>query len=460
MFRKTLKTIDPYTGFADQLLLILTLFTVTFFVYRDFGIRMMLGFGVLCLILGVHVLRRIHRRSIPAPGPVEIAFCLLALAVLLNFLRLDSRHDSDSISYIIAMGICLFFVLLAPRGGGYTRNILVCFLIAAVLIACFVLLFTFRTELFLSTVYPHLSQVAQRYLDYFLPQGYGVSLGGCTFTDYVLFLGITACCAWLVRGNNSAGRTAALVGCAAVLLMAIVAVGRRGELLAALVCCAVVLLMMLSFKQRIVLILVGGAALAAVLAGAIAFLPQLKEIELLRRYLHTLEGILEGYDFTSGRFQLFGLAIDGFKSAPIFGIGWDQYVTLVPVTLTDIEDKVISDAHNIYLQLLCETGIVGTVLVLTPMFYTLWHSGGLLMKLRHRKGSTALELCCASFMIQFFLLFVGLLDPSFQKIVFWCFYAIAVILLLAAMDREEYHPDGPLSRLFLRVTAVLKKGSK
>ena len=49
-------------------------------------------------------------------------------------------------------------------------------------------------------------------------------------------------------------------------------------------------------------------------------------------------------------------------------------------------------------------------------------------------------------MIQRFLLVLGLIDPTFQKIVFWCFYAIAVLLQCTARELEGYAPDDPLSR--------------
>ena len=55
----------------DWLFPILSLFTVTFFIYRDFDIRMLYGYAVLALVLGVHVLRRLIRNHPPVMDPLR-----------------------------------------------------------------------------------------------------------------------------------------------------------------------------------------------------------------------------------------------------------------------------------------------------------------------------------------------------------------------------------------------------
>ena len=37
---------------------------------------------------------------------------------------------------------------------------------------------------------------------------------------------------------------------------------------------------------------------------------------------------------------------------------------------------------------------------------------------------------------------LGLLDPTFQKIVFWCFYGIAAMLLIVGMDQSGFRKEG------------------
>lgn len=450
---------EKLTRRAEPLLLILTVFTVTFFVYRDFGIRMLLGFGALCLILLFSLPRRLIRRQALSISPVELALGLLALGIAAQFLRPDARHDADSLSYILAMVICTAFVWLHQPDRREAKWALTLLLLAALVMAVFSLTFTLWPEPFFDHIYPHLSQVARRYLDYFVPQGYGIALGGYTFADYVLFCGAAVCCGLLMLPQRAVFRLAEAIG-AVLFVFVMFSLGRRGELLGAAVSLFLLVLILCSRRQRLVILLCGGAAAVVGLGLFWKFLPQLGEFPLFHRYAATIDALLSGRDFTSGRTGLFRLAIEGFRSAPVFGIGFDQFHTLVDPMLTDIEGNVMQDAHNIYLQMLCETGLVGTALTLLPLGWLLVTTWRLLCHAKGLAGKEPLCLVCVSFLIQFYLLFLGLYDPTFQKIVFWCFYGIALMLLRCAMEQSGWRPTGPLSRLGDRLNGfgLFRKG--
>lgn len=441
-------------SWTDRLLLILGAFTATFFIYRDFGFRMIFGFGALALILALQFLRRtaIDRPLEPKSG--EIAFGFLALVVLLNFLRPDSAHHADAISYILAMLICTAFLWLHRSDRSEGRKLLRLLWIGAAAMAVFSLICTMNKDFFQATLYPYLTPVAQHYLDYFVPKGYGIALGGYTFADYLLFAGMAVCFAWMVKADKL-WKKGALLLCAGVFLFVILILGRRGELLGAVLCCGVLMLILCTRRQRIAIILGGGGLLAIALGLFFRYLPQLREIDIFYRYVRTIENMVNGYDFTSGRTDLFLRAIRGFRSAPVFGIGFDQYVTLTNPLLTDIEGKVISDAHNIYLQMLCETGIVGTALTLLPMGYLFVTTCRLLRRAKRMEDRDVLSLTIVSFLLQMNLLVLGLYDPTFQKIIFWCYYAMAMMLLRSAMDLACWQPAGPVSRLWERIGTLL-----
>ncbi len=440
---------------AVPLLLLLALFTVTFFVYRDFGIRMLLGFGVLCAILAAELGKRLLDRTPPQSHSVRGAMLALAAVIALNFLRPDSQHSADTVSYVISMTVCTGFVWLWRENDRECGWVLKLLLGAAVAMTAFVLLSLLFPEPVYGFLYPRVSAVAQHYFDYFLPKGYGMCLGGYTFTDYIIFCGIAVCWAKITAAQKRSRRDLLWLGLIFVFGFAILALGRRGELLGAVVLCAAMVLLLCSWKMRIALILGGGGGILLLLWIFVRFLPQFKEIDILYRYVRTVENLVNGYDFTSGRTGLFALAIEGFRSAPLFGIGFDQFYTLVNPLLTDIEGNVMQDAHNIYLQMLCETGIVGTVLTLLPMLWLLTTTFRALRAARKRVDRRGTEPLTVSLLIQSYLLLLGLLDPTFQKIVFWCFYGLAAMLLICGLNRTDWKPAGPLALLFDRAAKVV-----
>jgi O-antigen ligase len=169
-----------------------------------------------------------------------------------------------------------------------------------------------------------------------------------------------------------------------------------------------------------------------------------------------VDQILSGADFTSGRGILLAMGWAGFVSKPLFGQGWGQYLRLsAQLGMCDSDGPLIEACHNIYLQFLCETGILGTVLLLIPIFYLLITTCRLLRAAKAMEDKTTLRFVCFSFLLQLFLLTLGLYDPSFQKIVFWCFYALALIFANAAMIRSGWRPAGPVSRLLARLAPWL-----
>lgn len=464
MFQNTLQKIQRNFRFTDNLMLILAVFTGSFFVYRDLGIRMMVGFGFLCLVLLIHLVRRLVPDHPPRGTTLRLPYLILSLVILLNFLRPDSRHDADSVSYILSMLItCVFVFLAAPdtREAGRTLKVLAW---AGVLMAAYVTFFVVFEDLFWDSVFRILTPVAQEYLLFFVPAGYAVTLGGCTYTCYSLFFGMAACCGLLCIGSGWTKKRTGLLALCAFQMLALILVGRRGELLGALVCCAVLILAMCSPKQRRLLIF-GGIVLMAVFFGLmVLYLPQLKQISFLGRYIVTIENLLNGHDVTSGRLTLYQIAFRAFREHPILGIGWDQFQTLVPAEYLTDPVVGIEDTHCIYLQFLCETGIVGTPLIIAPLLYYYWQVCAQFRRLKQRRSesgelSLAFGLSVSSFMIQSFLLLVGIYDPNFQRIIFWCFYALSILLMIAAQELEGHRLLDPVSRALDWIIGKLRPGS-
>lgn len=443
------------SGRAGPLTVILALFTVTFFFYRDFGSRMIYGYALIGFLLAFCCLRWLIRNEKPTFTPVCAGAAMLAAVILVHFLLPGARRDVDTTSYQISMLICTAYVVLAPA---HRKDVLWAgrvMHIGALAMAAFILVFTMYPLLFLQHVYPLLSETARRYYDFFAPLGYGVSLGTYSYSDYVLFLGVAVCCGDLAVKPRTGKRIAGNIVTLAVIGLAMVVLGRRGELLAAAVAVLVLVLALCSRRKRQI-ILIGGSVLCALgLTLVIVFLPQLRQIAVLARYVETVEQLLSGGDITSGRGALMAVAVAGFLSKPLFGVGWGQYVSLsAQIGMCDTDGNLIEDCHNIYLQFLTETGVVGAVLILLPIVYLLVLTCRMLRSAKYLEDKTALRFASVSFLLQFFLLFIGIYDPSFQKIVFWCFYALALLFLKAALRAGNWSPNDPVSRSIKKLTPL------
>lgn len=441
---------------SRQLTLILAIFTCTFFYYRDFGSRMIYGYALLGALLALHLFFRLKENDPLGTTPVTMAARVLACVIILQFLRPDARRDVDTISYLISMAICMSYVITAPGEHSGVHMASAAMYIGAMAMAAFVVIFTFLPELFLSLVYPVLSETAQRYYDFFAPLGYGVSLGTYSYTDYVLYLGMAVCCADLAVKPRTQKRIWINALSLAFLLLAMVVLGRRGELLAAAVAIGALVLALCSRRKRRIILIAGAVFAAAAVMLVLAFLPQLGKVPVLARYVETIEQILSGADITSGRGILMAMGWAGFLSRPLFGLGWGQYVQMsAQIGMCDTDGNLIEDCHNIYLQFLCETGIVGAVLLLVPIFYLFITTCRMLRAAKTMDDPLPLRFVSVSFLLQVFLLTIGMYDPSFQKIVFWCFYALALMFANAALVRSGWRPAGPLSRGLDRLSAAL-----
>jgi hypothetical protein len=88
------------------------------------------------------------------------------------------------------------------------------------------------------------------------------------------------------------------------------------------------------------------------------------------------------------------------------------------------------------------------------MFWLLATTFRALQFARQREDRAGIEPLTVSLLIQGYLLFLGLLDPTFQKIVFWCFYGIALLLQCAALELEGHTPDDPVSRLLNKLICL------
>lgn len=127
-------------------------------------------------------------------------------------------------------------------------------------------------------------------------------------------------------------------------------------------------------------------------------------------------------DVTNGRMTIYKISFDAFKAVPAFGRGWGWVK----------KNTNYAGAHNIYLQLLCECGIIGSI----PFF--VGFSAALISVLNHMKkmvpyGNTVImAILKFSLFTQIFILVYGLVGNPIYDYNYLLWYVIAVCMDLCA----------------------------
>lgn len=131
-------------------------------------------------------------------------------------------------------------------------------------------------------------------------------------------------------------------------------------------------------------------------------------LNVVNRFVDTMQS----GDVTLGREKLYALALQLFAANKFIGIGWQHFKYISPTVLNSAYTTI--HAHNVYLQLLCETGIIGFSIFLIFFLYNLIET----VRLRRVRKQFD-ELSCATllfsiFMQIFFLLYAFSGNPLYD----------------------------------------------
>lgn len=158
-------------------------------------------------------------------------------------------------------------------------------------------------------------------------------------------------------------------------LITLAMIGKRGMLVFVAITFGIYELFTKANDLRKVLpIVLKYVAIAAVVVGGLVIAAYTIMPQLMMTLTRFVEGT-EGTDITSGRSRMWLLAIQQFLKHPLFGIGWFGYRDAYETAWYHGSSYQKLDTHNVYLQLLCETGLFGFVLFLVililPLIYAI-----------------------------------------------------------------------------------------
>lgn len=154
------------------------------------------------------------------------------------------------------------------------------------------------------------------------------------------------------------------------------------------------------------------------------------------------EGLLAnevGGDFSSGRLILWQLAFEEFQKSPLIGNGWGYYAKVAPQS----GNTHVTNAHNITLQLLCETGVVGFVLV-AALFMSI--SIDSIRALRQsRSNSAVFSNVLLSIAFVLFLLLEGLVDNTIYYPFDYLLLVLSSLLVSNCMKLDTLTHEGQIN---------------
>ena len=260
--------------------------------------------------------------------------------------------------------------------------------------------------------------------------------------NYITFgIGII-CCKWIVRYKIRATEIICLLG----MFFAVLLTGKREHILYIPLIITMVCLIFSLNKNKAKVIFKIFLIIAIIALIIIIAYPMLSQTSGLGRTLISISDLTKGKDISDGRFALYQRALVLFKDHPLFGIGFGNFKKISGYT---------TDVHNVYLQLLCETGIIGIILFIVPVFYTYF----ILLKIIKRFKAVASDKYTAfclsyAFFQQTFFILAGIVENTIYNIetlliyLFSCLMAYSLELKLKKIQ-EENHDKKIISEMFI-----------
>lgn len=148
---------------------------------------------------------------------------------------------------------------------------------------------------------------------------------------------------------------------------------------------------------------------------------------IVSQYIPALRNVIERFvnsndDISNGRYAFWEAALDGFYNNKIFGLGWQGYFYVILNADTSFGH---TNVHNVYIQLLCERGIVGTAFVILLYLHNLKSSLRCINNLKKQTKTNYFSYVAVSFAIQVFFIIYGitgcdLFDFTFVSYVLSC----------------------------------------
>ena len=379
-------------------------------------------------------------------------FFLFAIVAIL-------RHPTDNLMATLTMFLCIVMGFLLMQNIGWLG-------IARKLLACFTGIYVFFTYFFF--FFPKAYPIMKKLYGYYPigtlngKAGYHAGLADHYSSNgiYISICLMLVAILWMTSENETQAerrKKSTLLILLVLTAVALLLTTKRGVLVWSLFAVVATYWIVNQKKLRsflqLVAMAVGGYALLYFLMGMI---PALSDV--FERF-STM-----GKDGASlERLAMWQLALSMFGEYPVFGAGfWSfpQYYArrLFGIFNNDRRYKYNMAAHNVYFQVLGETGLVGFILYLSAVGLVLLETIRLVRKYFHAPNPEIRFAVTFSLCIQFFYLAYSLSGNCLYDIVFY-FYGIALAMTTALNHYDRHNKRKAEEPAALQKTKKRKDGA-
>ncbi|MCI8661352.1 MAG: O-antigen ligase family protein [Lachnospiraceae bacterium] len=366
----------------------------------------------------------------------------LFASLIIIYLIPSARYDIDTVSFFIYVFICVLTIIYSVTSYKEISKAFKIIELLGTIIALYITFFRIFPNLYFKLIYPFLSDGTAKMMLENSSVGYGAAIGqSYTFSDYFMMLGISSALGKNYQDIGKYNKKKVLI---VILCSGILFEGRKGELLSTLLTLIFVSIIFCHPRKitypKTKLMFWGIGILLAIVS-----IPIMYKKGLLYRFVLMLDRIQQkaygmNVDFTSGRFTLWKNAISLFLSFPLLGAGWGRFANYTSGTFIEaVRNEPIKDVHNCFLQLLCETGLIGTLIILIPLFWiykkTLLQTIRLKRNIRTCNKIIQMNIFALCMQTYFWILFF--IDPVFYNPFYWCSFAIIIIIEDFALKEEK-----------------------
>ena len=464
---------------TNPLFAVLVAFMLGYFLVNDLDLRYIYVYAVLGIILLVSFfldgvirpgmkLGEIVSGVLQRITPMKACFLFMVLVVTVYSVLPSSDKDHEVISTTISMLLLSVYVLFSAPKERTVMRAFTAIHVVAVVFSVYIIIVRIHPDFYWNDVYPHLGSYTQERAAFLMPLGYGVPIGGSTsYGVYVItiafFINFVR---MLISGGIQKFREIVLTVASTVLyLTAILLVNRRSEMLTLIATAAVLFVIYLVPKGkkewRIKLQTLGSTAVLMVLVVSL-----LAQAGHLGRYFETIEALKSDSSTTvvtdptnpnemptseteaptipapesdapkselsHGRFVLWKCGIELFLENPVQGVGWMQFRNN-----SDFGEDYV---HNTYIQWLCETGVIGFLLIFTPIMFMIFMTFKQTLRFARKQDEISYELRLinkVALAMNGYFLALNLVDPTFYHLYFFVFYSFVIVLADAALGLES-----------------------